>query len=154
MGATRKAAYEGQCEGVPLVPAPALSALVLSFAGLGGVPLFLDGDFRAAAVLSLSVAFLWRFASEFLRADDRGKGRGKGRLSAYQWMALACLAYVVAALGLFSATVRLPDIHHGLALLASPFTLLALAVIGMVVFTYLGVSKVTTATVRLGVIDR
>jgi len=160
VGATRKAVYDGRCEGVPLVPAPALSALVLSFAGLIGVPLFLDGDFRAAAVLSLSVAFLWRFASEFLRADDRGGRRGKRRLSAYQWMALASLVYVVSAVGLGSAVgllsspVRRPGILDGLALLASPFTLLALAAIGVAVFAYLGVSKVTTATLRLGVKDR
>jgi len=150
VGSTRKAAYDGQCEGVPLVPAPALTALVLSFAGLIGVPLFLDGDFRAAAVLSLSVAFLWRFASEFLRADYRGKGR----LSAYQWMALACLVYVLSVLGGLPAPVCRPDIRPGLELLASPFTLLALAAIGLVVFVYLGVSKMTTATVRLGVRDR
>jgi hypothetical protein len=123
---------------------------VLSFAGLAGVPLFLDGDFRAAAGLSLGLAFLWRFASEFLRADYRGKGR----LSAYQWMAFACLAYVVSALGLLSVPMRWPDIHRGLTLLTSPFTMLALAAIGVVVFIYLGVSKMTTATVRLGVRDR
>jgi prolipoprotein diacylglyceryltransferase len=150
VGGTRKAAYEGQCEGVPLVPVPALSALVLSFAGLAGVPLFLDGNFRAAAVLSLSVAFLWRFTSEFLRADYRGKGR----LSAYQWMALACLAYIVSALEWLSAPTRRPDIHHGLTLLGSPVVVLALAALGVVAFVYLGVSKMTTATVRLGVRDR
>jgi prolipoprotein diacylglyceryltransferase len=150
VGATRKAVYEGQCEGVPLVPAPALSALVLSFAGLAGVPLFLDGEFRAAAVLSLSVAFVWRFTSEFLRADYRGQGR----LSVYQWMALVCLVYVVSAVGLLSVRARQPDIHHGLALLASPLTVLALAAVGVVVFVYLGVSKMTTATIRLGVKDR
>jgi prolipoprotein diacylglyceryltransferase len=150
VGATRKAAYEGQCEGVPLVPAPALSALVLSFAGLAGVPVFLGGHFRAAAGLSLGLAFLWRFASEFLRADHRGQGR----LSAYQWMALACLAYIGSALSLLSAPRLRPDIHPGLTLLASPFTMLALAAIGVVVFVYLGVSKMTTATVRLGVRDR
>jgi prolipoprotein diacylglyceryltransferase len=150
VGVTRKAAYDGQCDSVPLVPAPALSALVLSVAGLVGVPLFLDGDFRAAAVLSLSVAFLWRFASEFLRADYRGQGR----LSVYQWMAVACLAYVVSALGILSVPARRPDIHHGLELLTSPLTMLALAALGVVVFIYLGVSKMTTATVKLGVIDR
>ena len=149
VGATRKAAYAGRCEGVPLLPAPAMSALVLSAASLAGVPLFLRGDFRAAGMVSLCVAFSWRFASEFLRADYRGTGR----LSAYQWMALGCLLYVVPALGLSSASRRLPDIHHGLALLSSPLTLLALAALGVVVFLYLGVSKMTTATIRLGVRD-
>lgn len=150
VGSTRKAAYAGRCEGVPLLPVPALSALVLSAAGLAGVPLFLNGNFRAAGALSLCVAFPWRFVSEFLRADYRGKGR----LSAYQWMALACMAYVVSALGLLSAPVRLPDIHHGLALLVSPLTLLSLAALGVLVFIYLGVSRMTTATIRLGVRDR
>jgi hypothetical protein len=55
---------------------------------------------------------------------------------------------------LLSAPTRRPDIHQGLTLLVSPFTMLALAVIGVVVFVYLGVSKMTTATVRLGVKDR
>ncbi len=150
VGATRKAAYDGQCEGVPLLPTPALSALVLSAASLASVPLFLDGYFRAAGALSCSVAFSWRFVSEFLRADYRGRGR----LSAYQWMALACLLYVVPALGFFSESRRLPNIHGGLVLLVSPFTLLALAAFGVVVFIYLGVSKMTTATIRLGVRDR
>ena len=150
VGRTRKASYAGQCEGLPLLPAPAMSALVLSAASLAGVPLFLNGNFRAACMVSLCVAFSWRFASEFLRADYRGKGR----LSAYQWMALACLLYVVPALGLFSSSRRLPDIQHGLVLLSSPLTLLTLAALGVLVFGYLGVSKMTTATVRLGVRER
>jgi prolipoprotein diacylglyceryltransferase len=154
VGTTRKAAYDGQCEGVPLVPAPALSALVLSSGSLAGVPLFLTGNFRTAAILSLSVAFLWRFGSEFLRADDRGNDRGNGRLTTYQWMALACLGYVASALGLLSAPVRRPDVYQGLALLTSPVTMLALSALGVVVFVYLGVSKMTTGTVRLGVKDR
>jgi hypothetical protein len=143
VGSTRKAAYAGRCEGVPLLPVPALSALVLSAGGLAGVPLFLNGNFRAAGALSLCVAFPWRFVSEFLRADYRGQGR----LSAYQWMALACLAYVVSALGLLPAPVRLPDIHQGLALLVSPLTLLSLGALGVLVFIYLGVSQMTTATI-------
>jgi hypothetical protein len=69
-------------------------------------------------------------------------------------MALACLAYIVSALGWLSAPTRRPDIHHGLSLLGSPFAVLALAALGVLVFVYLGVSKMTTATVRLGVKDR
>jgi hypothetical protein len=69
-------------------------------------------------------------------------------------MAIASLAYVLPVLSILPEPVRRPDIHHGLELLVSPFTLLALAAIGIVVFVYLGVSKMTTATVRLGVRDR
>ncbi len=148
LGGTRKAAYAGHCEGIPLLPIPAMSAVVLSAASLASGTLFLGGDFRAAGTLSLCVAFSWRFFSEFLRADYRGKGR----LSAYQWMALACLLYVVPALALISPCARPPDIRLGLVLLSSPLALLALAALGVMVFVYLGVSKVTTATIRVDVL--
>ena len=147
IGPTRKAAYAGHCEGEPLVPAPAISALILSVAGLGGVPLYLAGSFRAAAAFFLGVAFVWRFASEFLRADYRGEGR----LSAYQWMALACLAYALFGLPFLPSSARLPDIRVGLPVLVSPLAMLALALLGVAVFAYLGVSRVTAASIRLEV---
>ena len=147
VGPTRKAAYAGHCEGESLVPAPALSAMTLSAAGLGGVPLYLAGHFRAAVALSLGVAFAWRFASEFLRADYRGEGQ----LSAYQWMALACLAYTLAGLPLIASSVRSPDIRLGLPVLGSPVVMVALAILGVIVFLYFGVSRVTAASIRLEV---
>jgi prolipoprotein diacylglyceryltransferase len=147
VGPTRKAAYAGHCEGVPLIPVPALSALVLSAGALGGVGLFLAGSFRLAGVVSLAVAFTWRFASELLRADYRGEGR----LSAYQWMALVCLVYSTLALGLLPGSERLPEVSRGLMVLQSPIVLGALAALGLATFGYLGVSKMTTATVRLEV---
>jgi len=150
VGPTRKAAYAGHCVGEPLLPVPALSALVLSAAGSASVPIFLAGCFRTAAALSLGVAFAWRFASEFLRADYRGGGR----LSAYQWMALVCLTYALAAVALLPRSDRVPAADLGLALLASPIAMTALAVMGLTVFVYLGVSRMTTATIRLQVRDR
>ena len=149
VGRTRKAAYAGQCDGVPVLPVPALSACVLSAAGVGSVPIFLAGHFRAAALLSLGVAFAWRFVSEFLRADYRGEGR----LSAYQWMALVCLCYTIPVIVWFPANHRVPDIHRGLVLFDSPLVWLALAGLGLVVFAYLGISKMTTATIELKVQD-
>jgi len=149
VGATRKAAYAGHCEGEPLLPVPALSAVLLSVAGLAGVPLYLAGSFRAAIALSLAVAFLWRFASEFLRADYRGEGR----LSAYQWMALGCLVYSEVAVMLVGCQDATPDIQLGLPVLASPIALLALALLGAIVFVHFGVSRVTGASIRLEMRD-
>lgn len=147
IGPTRKAAYAGGCEGVPLIPAPAMSALLLSAAGLAGVPLFLSGAFRAAGLLALGLAFAWRFLSELLRADDRGAGR----LSVYQWMTLAALIYVVPVFALLPAAERQPEVVEGLRTLGSPVAILALLALGVMVFVYLGVSTVTGATIRLEV---
>jgi prolipoprotein diacylglyceryltransferase len=149
VGPTRKAAYAGHCDGLPLLPVPALSACVLSAVGVISVPIFLSGHFRAAALLSLGVAFVWRFASEFLRADYRGEGR----LSVYQWMALACLAYAIPVVTLLAAGDSVPDIHRGLNIFASPLVWLALAGLGATVFFYLGISKMTTAIIELKVQD-
>lgn len=151
VGPTRKAAYAGRCAGVPLIPVPALSACVLSFAGVVAVPLFLAGSLRAAAVVALAIAFPWRFASEFLRADYRG---GKhSRLSAYQWMAVFSAAYSVPVLAMLPAGRHLPTVGRGLALVTSPLFWVALVGLGGIVFAYLGVSEITTAVIELKVED-
>ncbi len=147
VGPTRKAAYAGQCDGVPLLPVPALGAFVLCAAGLLGVALFLFGNFRGAGVSALLVAFLWRFGSEFLRADYRGGGR----VSAYQWMALLSIGYALGTFCLLPATARRPLVSRGLAFLWTPSALLLLAGLGVAVFVYLGVSRVTDARVTLKV---
>jgi prolipoprotein diacylglyceryltransferase len=146
-GPTRKAAYASGCEGVPLLPVPAMSAVLLSCAGAAAMMLFLAGSYRAATLVALGVAFSWRFASEFLRADYRGQGR----LSAYQWMALACLVYMVPVALLLAPCRRGPDVMRGLFLLTSPVAALALLGLGVAVFGYLGISTVTSATIELQV---
>lgn len=147
VGPTRKAAYAGGCEGVPLLPVPTISAFVLSAAGLFGVALFLLGDFRGAGVWPLVIAFVWRFVSEFLRADDRGRGR----VSAYQWMALLSVGYVIGTFLLLPAIAGVPLVSRGLLVLWTPVALLSLAGLGVAVFVYLGVSRVTGATITLKV---
>jgi prolipoprotein diacylglyceryltransferase len=150
VGRTRKAAYASGCEGVPLLPVPAMSTVVLSLAGVVASLLFLAGHLRASALTALGVAFTWRFASEFVRADYRGKGR----FSSYQWMALLCLLYATpAALGL-RAEEAVADVRLCVPLLGSPILWAALAGLGLAVFAFLGISTVTTATVELGVDER
>jgi len=150
VGPTRKAAYASKCDGVPLVPVPAMSAIVLTAAGVSATAVYLDGRYRAAILVALGVAFSWRFASEFLRADFRGGGR----LSAYQWMAVVCLVYAIpVALGLPTCERR-PDVHASAAVASSPVVLLGMAALGVLVFVYLGVSSVTTATIELDIHER
>jgi prolipoprotein diacylglyceryltransferase len=150
VGRTRKAAYASGCEGIPLLPVPAMSAVVLSLAGVIASLLVLAGCPRASALTALGVAFTWRFASEFVRADYRGKGK----LSAYQWMALICLLYATpVVLGLSGGTAA-ADVRRCVPLLGSPILWTALAALGLAVFGFLGISTVTTATVELGVDER
>jgi prolipoprotein diacylglyceryltransferase len=149
VGPTRKAAYAGNCAGVPLLPVPALSACVLSAGGALAVPFFLAGHIRTAGLLVVAIVFPWRVVSEFLRADYRGAQRS--RLSAYQWMALLSLAYALPVLAVLPAELAVPDVGRGLSAMGSPLAWLALAGLGTVVFAYLGVSKKTTAIIDLGV---
>lgn len=150
MGGTRKAAYASGCEGVPLLPVPAMSAVVLSLAGVVASLLFLAGHLRASALTALGVAFVWRFASEFLRADYRGKGK----LSAYQWMALGCLFYAIPVVLSLSTVEVISDVRLCIPLVTSSLSWAALVGLGLLVFGFLGISTVTTATVQLGIDER
>jgi prolipoprotein diacylglyceryltransferase len=149
-GATKKIAYAGHLEGVAVVPIQAMTAVICCAAGLLSTALFLSGHFAAALVAALLITQLWRFASEFLRADFRGGGR----LSAYQWMALAMAAYGL-VLGLQLEPDPLPvapRIADGLAAIWNPSCLLLLQVLGLLVFLWTGRSRVTASNISFHVV--
>ena len=145
-GRLKKAAYAHGFEGQRLIPVQALTAIVSSLAGLGGMGLFLSGRPTAAFVLAMVATQVWRFVSEFLRADYRGAGR----ISAYQWMALAGAAYTV-LIGLVwpGAPRPVPDVTRGLALLWTPGAILLIEVVAVAFFLRMGTSTVTTSRVVL-----
>ncbi len=148
-GATRKIAYAHHLEGVPVVPIQGITAVLYSVTALAGIYAFLNNAFRTALLLSLIVSQLWRFASEFLRADYRGEGR----ISAYQAMSLLA---VLAAVGLaFLPAPPTPYIAspllHGLAALWHPAILLTLQMFWIASFLYTGRSQVTGATIHFHV---
>jgi hypothetical protein len=150
-GRLKKASYAQGFEGQRLIPVQALTAVLSSLAGLAGVALFLSGRPVAACVLAMVVTQAWRFVSEFLRADYRGAGR----ISAYQWMALAGAAYTVLFGLLWPAAPRLvPDAARGLALLWTPGTLLLVEGIATFVFLRMGLSTVTTSRVAFDLVLR
>jgi hypothetical protein len=149
-GGTKKAVYAHGLDGRPVVPVQAITASLYCFTGLLGTGLFLSGWFRSAFVVCLTVTQLWRYASEFLRADYRGQGR----ISAYQWMGLVSLGYglILALLfPVFQGTA--PDLAAGLAALWSPLTILCLQLLGMLVFYRMGRSDVTAATVSFHIVQ-
>ncbi|MEI6972779.1 MAG: prolipoprotein diacylglyceryl transferase family protein [bacterium] len=143
-GRLKKSSYAHGLEGQRLLPIQAVTSVVSSLAGLVGLALFLSGRPAAAFVLTMAVTQVWRFSSEFLRADYRGAGR----ISAYQWMALVGAAYTVLFGLLWSGSAwPAPDVARGLALLWRPGTILFIEAVAIVVFVSMGVSTVTTARV-------
>lgn len=146
-GASKKIAYASGLGGVEVVPIQALSAVVLSALALAGMWAFLRGWVASALVLSLGLSQLWRLYSERLRTDHRGGGR----LTAYQWMALALVPAALAAGLWLGDGVLSPNPAAGLALLAAPWTWLALELLGLLVFVLTGLSSVTGSLLSLRV---
>lgn len=143
-GATKKAAYAGGLEGVPVVPVQALTACVLALLALSGTALFLHGWFRAAFLLTLAASQLWRFVSERLREDERGPAQ---TISAYQVMALVLVAYLFLLAGGLEATTttRAPDLLRGLRALWHPAVVLLTQALWLALFWHTGRSSVTGA---------
>ena len=147
-GDTRKIVYAHHLEGVRVVPIQGLTAVIYTVTALAGIYAFLNHAFRTALLLSLIVSQLWRFASEFLRADYRGEGR----ISAYQVMSLLA---VLAAIGLAGLPSPPPvseiSILQGLSTLWHPAILLSLQMLWIAAFLYTGKSHVTGATIHFHV---
>lgn len=145
-GGLKKASYAHGYEGRRLIPVQALTAMISGLAGLASMAIFLFGRPVAAFVLAIVATQAWRFVSEFLRADYRGAGR----ISAYQWMALAGAFYTV-LLGLLWPPVprAVPDVARGLALLWTPGAILLIQASAIFVFVRMGVSTVTTSHITM-----
>ena len=149
-GKTRKISYADQLDGVAVVPIQAMTAVLYCFTALVSLYLYLKSFLTAAFLLALGVSQLWRFASEFLRADHRGRGK----ISAYQWMSLVAVAYGLALAygGALSAvpevTIRIAD---GLQVFWNPLMLLCIQALWLAAFLYTGRSEVTGATIEFHV---
>jgi len=144
-GSTKKAAYADSLEGAELLPIQAVTSVLYIVSGLLGIGLFLSAHHLTAFLLTAGVTQGWRALSETWRADYRGAGR----ISAYQIMGLAGLAYAVSvALLLGSEPAAAPVFRNGLLQIWTPAVLIFLQSIWLVIFFYTGRSTVTGATVR------
>src|SRR5262249_35618987 len=92
-GSTKKVSYEGQMEGVRVVPIQALTAVIYTMAALAGTYLYLKSRFVVALLLTMVLTQAWRFLSEILRADHRGSVKP---ITTYQVMAPVILIYLIA----------------------------------------------------------
>ena len=147
-GATKKASYAGDLEGIRVLPVQGLSALVCVFSGLAGLLLFLHGHFQAAFLGVLTITQIWRVVVEFLREDFRGGGK----FSVYQIMGIigAIYGWVVTPL-LSEPFQKLPDLGTGISMIWGAGPLLLLQGIWFSIFWYTGRSRVTGAVVTFHV---
>ena len=86
----------------------------------------------------------WRIFSERLRTDIGGGGK----LSAYQWLSVISIVYVVALVPSFGGVDGVAsNLVVGLAVLAKPVVILALQGVWVALFLFTGVSMVTGSTI-------
>lgn len=147
-GKMKKIAYESGLDDQKVIPIQAITSIVYVSTGLVSTLLFLQGIYAGALIIAVCCTQLWRFVSETFRADFRGRGR----LSVYQLMSLSLVFYPFFIAALFPAEKHLsPDIVRGLKEILNPFLILCLQGIWVLVFLYLGKSKVTGATISFHV---
>ncbi|MFV0438792.1 MAG: prolipoprotein diacylglyceryl transferase family protein [Desulfopila sp.] len=143
-GFTKKAEYEGQLCGEPLVPVQAITSILFSLTCLLGTWLFLHGDFTIALVLCITVTQLWRLVSEFLRADFRGCGT----ISVYQKMSVVAVLYIIGVTLVPQAAITVhPVVTKGIGQLWQPGVILGLQLAWLLFFVYFGRSTVTRSQI-------
>jgi hypothetical protein len=131
------------------VPIQAFTAVLYCSVGLAGFYLFLQQAFLASFLSVLTVTQLWRFVSEFLRADYRGGGK----ISAYQVMGLISIPFAIGVGLLFPLRSPVePDLAVGLIRMWDPLVLIFLQGLWLLSFLYTGSSKTTGAVLSFHVI--
>lgn len=139
-GKTKKIAYASRMDGVKVIPIQAVTSIVFILAALTGIVLFLRGYFFPAFLVPLVVTQIWRFLSEFLRADFRGGYA----ISPYQILSGISLIYA-ATLILYlppMGTVTI-DIIRGISSLWNPAVILTLEAVVLIIFLHTGRSGIT-----------
>ena len=110
-GATKKASYEGGLAGRKTFPIQAITAVINVTIGLSAAELIVHRRFVAGYLVAVVGSQVWRFISETMRADHRGRGR----VSAYQYMAIFSSLYAVAIASWFPIGAPRPAARFGLA---------------------------------------
>lgn len=149
-GKTKKIAYAHGLEGVEVFPVQGITSVLYTGTGLVGTYLFLCGHYREAFLGAVFVSQVWRFVSEFLRADYRGEGK----ISAYQYMSAALVVYgLVLSAALFEPLPvhAAPELMRGLKALWDPAVIVLLQCLWVTVFLYTGRSLVTEAVMSFHV---
>lgn len=149
-GRTKKALYSHGLENKKLLPVQAVTSIVNLLASASGLYLFLSGRYLLSFVLVVFTITLWRFTSEFLRADYRGSGK----ITAYQIMSLLGLAGISFVIRyLPNPTPNPPNLILGFQKTWDPLLILILCVIWWILFLIFGKSRVTASSIDLFVVE-
>ena len=147
-GKTKKIAYASQLDGVEVIPVQGVTSTLFTFTGLAGVCFFLNGNFFTAFLMPLIITQIWRFVSEFLRADYRG-GHA---ISPYQILSLIALFYAASLIFFFPSSGNVSiDIMQGLQSLWNPAVILTLEAMAVIIFLHTGRSGITYSSLTLQV---
>jgi prolipoprotein diacylglyceryltransferase len=148
-GETKKIAYAHHYDSLPVIPVQRLTVIIFTASAVVGCYFFLKG-YAGAVLAGLTVTTQgWRFMSEYLRADYRGKGK----ITVYQGMAAASIPYVFFLIAFMSPSVRVsPDIMRGLQALWTPGVIIFLELLWWAVFLYTGRSNVTESQIAVYVL--
>jgi hypothetical protein len=144
-GPLKKITYASGYDGQKVLPVQIITAALYTGTGLAGTSLFLNGYFREAFLIILAVTQIWRFFSEFLRADFRGGLT----ISAYQIMALATLgcAGTIALLLPIDGSLPLPRLHEAVSVLWNPWMVLFVEGVWAAAFLHTGKSVITGSSI-------
>ncbi len=149
-GKTKKIAYAHGYDRRKVVPVQALTVIIYTFASILGIYFYLEGDAVSAFIITLTTTQLWRFFSEFLRADHRGNGK----ISVYQWMSVVIIPYALGVTAFFAdMAVRTPSLAQGLRSLWDPGLIIFFQLVWICVFLYTGRSQITTARLTFHVVE-
>ena len=141
-GKTKKIAYAHGMDGKKVFPIQAITSILYLFIGLSGILLYLKGHYMWAFLVTVVLSQLWRFFSEFFRADYRGDRS----ISVYQLMSIFVAFYVIPISMIFSqTTTALPLLQNGIRMIWDPMIILCIQGIFMMTFLYTGLSKVMYA---------
>lgn len=146
-GHTKKIAY---ADGHPLcrvVAIQAMTVVLYSLVGVIGILLFLEGRGHLAYLLCVCVTQIWRFLSEYLRADYRGGGG----ISAYQKMAFFAAGYSVWVSTTIPEAAYAANIIEGLRLMWNPSIIVICQILWIGIFLYMGRSQVTGSRISFHV---
>lgn len=150
-GKTKKIAYASGLDGEKVVPVQAFSAIILIFAFISGMYLFLKGFHAASLFVSLGISQIWRAYSETLRADYRGEGK----FSAYQKMAVFSVVYIFALVssGLWGKEYFVPDSGIAIKMIWEPSVIVFVQAVWLASFVYSGKSGVTSVNLDYKVVE-
>lgn len=147
-GETKKISYASDLEGQRVIPIQIITAILYSGCGLIGTWLYLNGGYFSALILTMTTTQLWRFVSEFFRADFRGSLK----ITPYQIMSLITVVYAVGVGLLLPGAQELPALENAYSNLWNPWIVLLIQTVWAATFFHTGRSMVTGSELSFHVV--